>query len=116
MDNARAYDIIEVTIANAATHSNAFSLAGYALASLEIPTTFNGNLRVLQSNQNPTNGAPTYLPCKDDVSTGITQTVAAIQKPAVFALRPEFLVCRSLKLRATSAQTAARTLYVFAKG
>jgi hypothetical protein len=116
MQNDRNYDIIEVTIPSSGTQSNAFSLAGFALASVEIPAAFKGNLSVLQSNQNPGNGAPTYYPCKDDVSTGITQTIVGIQKPGVYALRPEFTVCRSLKLRATSAQTAAKTLYVFAKG
>lgn len=116
MQTARAYDIQKVTIASGATQSNAFSVAGFALASLEIPAGFKGNLRVLQTNQNPLAGDATYYPCKDDTSTGIVQTVVGIEKPGVYALRPEFMVCRSLKLRATSAQTAEKILYVFGKG
>lgn len=115
MRTSRHADVIPVTIASGASQSNAFSVAGYALASIEIPAGFKGNLSVLQSNR-PPNAEASYLPCKDDTSTGIVQTVVGIQKPAVYALRPEFLVCQNVKLRATSAQTANKTFYISAKG
>ena len=115
-ETARASDTQKVVIASGATQSSTFVVAGYALASIEIPGGFKGNLSVLQSNQNPPAGNATHYPCKDDVSTGIWQTVVGIQKPGVYAMRPEFMVCRSAKLRATSAQTHEQTFYVFAKG
>lgn len=118
MQISRTFDTIKLTIASGATQSEAFSVAGFALASLEVPAGFKGNLRVLQSNQNKLAGNQSFYPCKDDTSTGIVQTIVGVEKPSVVALRPEFLVCRVAKLRATSAQTGAsgKILYLFGKG
>lgn len=71
-----------------------------------------GNIRVLQA---VTAGAA-FVRAKNDTTTIITQTLIAVTKPCQAKLKDEFLVCQRFKFSMTSAQTAPKTVWVFAKG
>ncbi len=96
--------------ATAATAS--LMVAGWQSAVAHIPAGLKGHLRC----KGAVSSGGTFAVIKDNVTTIITQTMAAVGKPATAKLRDEFLACHSIRLLMTSAQTANKTIYVFPKG
>lgn len=109
---AYSVDVLQATIADAATTSNAVDLRWHRLYAVYVPATFEGTTLAVHASDGLDG---TYFPLYDDAGTAVSLTVAASRVVGIDSAAGAMAAVRYIKLVAGTAQTGPTTLVLLAK-